>query len=258
MDWLNFFRITGYCILISGAICTVVVDNLKTNKLNYDNKRKDLKINELNSNIETANKLLIPFTEYAKQLFPQLNQKEALEKLYDQLKNKELNDYVSQLESDPELFEELFSKIKTIHIDSQYYSSFKNIFLLMAKRHEELGMNIHLQNSFIKSGNILIFKFPEQTIHDINIMPILSEYSPWLVRNFSKHELNLFSKVFINYIESSDIKKNAMTIYNFYNELVYAKFNIDSLNNELKNKIGTEKFIVFKTQMGNIDPRFHS
>ena len=86
MDWLNFFRITGYIALVFGAICTIGVDYLKNRQDNKRDELKDKQMTELMNDVKDSKKLLAPFEDLANQLYPSLNQKEALEKLMQQMK----------------------------------------------------------------------------------------------------------------------------------------------------------------------------
>ena len=81
MDWINFFRILGYVALIFGAVCTVGVDYLKNKEDDQRELRQQTQMTDLSNNVKNSNKLLEPFSDLATKLYPNLEQKEALEKL---------------------------------------------------------------------------------------------------------------------------------------------------------------------------------
>jgi hypothetical protein len=87
MDWLNFFKILGYIALIFGAICTVGVDYLKSKHDATKDALKDKQMTELVDDVKASKKLLEPFNYIANKLYPNLDQKAALDKLKLRLDN---------------------------------------------------------------------------------------------------------------------------------------------------------------------------
>lgn len=85
MDWLNFFRIAGYIALFFGVICTVGVDYLKNKQDKVSDSLKEKQMTELMTDVKDSKKLLEPFNDMASKLYPELNQKEALDKLKEKI-----------------------------------------------------------------------------------------------------------------------------------------------------------------------------
>jgi hypothetical protein len=81
MDWLSIFRVVGYGALIFGAICTVAVDYLKGKEDKKKDTQQQLLMNGLVTDVKDSKKLLEPFKDLATKLYPNIDQKEALEKL---------------------------------------------------------------------------------------------------------------------------------------------------------------------------------
>jgi hypothetical protein len=89
MDWLNFFRIFGYGALIVGAVCTVGVDFIKNKEDRKKETVQESKMTELSTDVKASRKLLEPFSDLAIKLYPNVEQKEALEKLRNRLDSTE-------------------------------------------------------------------------------------------------------------------------------------------------------------------------
>ena len=85
MDWLNFFRITGYIALFFGVICTVGVDFLKNRQDKVNDSVKEKQMTELMTDVKDSKKLLEPFNDLSNKLYPGLNHKDALDKLQEKI-----------------------------------------------------------------------------------------------------------------------------------------------------------------------------
>ncbi len=56
MDWLNFFRITGYIAIFFGVICTIGVDYLKNKQDKNTDAIKDKQMTELVTDVKDSKK----------------------------------------------------------------------------------------------------------------------------------------------------------------------------------------------------------
>lgn len=85
MEWLSTFKYIGYGIIIFGAVCSVIVDHLKEKEDRKKELQQQAQMVELSSDVKESRKLLEPFSNLAVKLYPNLDQREALDKLKNRL-----------------------------------------------------------------------------------------------------------------------------------------------------------------------------